>query len=268
MRVATRDVPFPDTISPATEEQPQQENPSVGLWLCNWEVIKELPGWPALGHEDTRHRTLPRTSTRHRAGRGCRVGTGAFSAGATSWEKRRCPWGLPRKGRGWRCDHCPARLGPKAGPTPCSSWGRRDPGGPHSQSGSCQTATSPAECWVWRRTSRGVWGAGGGRPEEVGPEERTPSEGSDPRPGTAGSRGGPRWSLASRPLRPPRPRSRRSEPGPGCGSGAASSWRSPWQKPRCPRPVRSRRRHCGAGSARTSRRGCAWGPPSSSSRNC
>lgn len=86
-------------------------------------------------------------------------------------------------------------------------------------------------------------------------------------PGTMGSIGGPRWPLASRPPRPPRPRCRRSGLGPGCGSGAASSWRTPGLRPSHPRLARSRRRHCGAGFAQTSRQGYARGPPSSRSGN-
>lgn len=101
---------------------------------------------------------------------------------------------------------------------------------------------------------------GGGWPGSVGPVERTPSDTRGPRQGAVGSRAGPPGPPPSRPPRPRRPRSPRSGPGPGCGSGAASSWSSPgtrWS----PRRARSRRRHCGAGFARTSRQGSAPGRP-------
>lgn len=78
-----------------------------------------------------------------------------------------------------------------------------------------------------------------------------------------GRRHGLRGPPESRPPRPPRRHSLRSGLGPGCGSGVASFWRSPWLRPRRRAPARSRRRHCAAGFARTSRWDFARGPPSS-----
>lgn len=147
------------------------------------------------------------------------------------------PLGPPPKSKGWRCDHCLARLTEGRSHTMLFLSPPPHPAGPHSQSGSCQTATSPAGCWVWEKTTEGS------RVEAAGPRRWAPgrerrARAKDPQPGTAGEQRRPRWSPCEPPSAPAAPVAADQSRVQVAWSGAASSWRSPCRS-RCPRPARA-----------------------------